>query len=127
MRFLFPGVRKKRSPLANVRRLLRSVRMQTHVGVPLKTRCSRQEMRIKEQDKSPHSISDSLFVRLLHPSHRSLTPTSNYTPGKRQGLCLAGVLDPVYDTPGFSEVAWLALTFQTICTVPTSTKRPRLP
>src|SRR2546428_11445249 len=31
-------------------------------------------------DKSPHSISDSLFVRLLRASCGSLTPTSNCSP-----------------------------------------------
>src|SRR5437867_10312089 len=31
-------------------------------------------------DKSPHSISDVLFVGLLRASRGSLTPTSNYTP-----------------------------------------------
>ena len=32
-----------------------------------------------KSDKSPHSISDSLFVRLLRASGGSLTPTSNCT------------------------------------------------
>jgi len=59
--------------------------MQTHVGVPLKTEMQSSSDAYKEQDKSPHSISDSLFVRLLHPSHRSLTPTSKCTRPNRSG------------------------------------------
>src|SRR5947208_17010132 len=69
---VFPGVRKERSPLANLPPPLWGGRA---IGTANRRICL-TDLRdaCKDQDESPHSVLDSLFVRLLRASRGSLTP-----------------------------------------------------